>query len=260
MKLQKDYIQASNEIKEICAPFLSALNLTMFAYSRVFNDGSRAELWTDIKPLEHSFIDKKYINDVYTPNIYSENDKYVFLPYKVDFLSDKTLKQKYQNQLFDQRNIFGNDNCFNIVRKSENMCEYFIFYTSREFRDPVNFYLNKIVILDEFVNSFKIQASSCIKIADDNKIVQLKNEPFAKLNTIFNPISSNQTNELQVIFTKRELQICKDVINGKTASESAIFLGLKTRSIEKYIERIKNKVDCNRKTELAIKLIKLGLL
>ena len=260
MKLKDDYVQASNEIKEICSPFLSSLNLTMFAYSRVFNDGSRSELWTDLKSLEHSFIDKKYITDVYTPSIYSEDDRYVFLPNKVECLTNKKLKHKYQNQLFDQRNIFGNDNCFNIVRKSENLCEYFIFYTNREFKDPVNFYLNKIFTLDEFINSFKIQANDFIKVADENKIVQLNSDPLLKSNSQFNSISSIPNNELPIIFTKRELQICKNIIQGKTAPESALSLGIKTRTVEKYIEEIKTKVDCNRKTELAIQLIKLGVL
>lgn len=252
MKFNDEYIKSSLEIKEFCRPFLESQNLTMFAYSRVFPDGSRSELWTDLKSLEHSFIDKKYIADIYTPSIYSEDEKYVYLPSKIESLKDKQIKLKYLNQISDQRNIFDNDNCFNIIRKSKELCEYFIFYTSKKFKDPVNFYLNKIPLFDKYIDDFKLKIEPNIQTADSNKIVKLKiPKP--------NYVHTENIDDTKILFSKREYQICKYIVNGKTAPETASYLGLSTRTIEKYIEQIKLKVGCNRKTELVIQLIKIGI-
>ncbi len=259
MKLNPNYIQALKEVRDLCFPFITSLNLTMFAYSRVFNDGSRSELWTNLNSLDHSFVKKKYIAGFYTPNLYEDKEKYVYLPNKVNLLADKEIKQKYLNQLADQRNIFDNDNCFNIVKKSDRLCEYFIFYTSKNFKDPINFYLNNIIILEKFIDNFKNNAKELIQIADGNKIVHSKRNPIDLNHMMLNSIESSFINENQTKFTKRELQICRDIVKGKTAGESALSLGLSVRTVEKYIEYIKEKVDCSRKVDLAVKLIKFGI-
>jgi len=51
----------------------------------------------------------------------------------------------------------------------------------------------------------------------------------------------------------REKQCLEDIVSGKTAQESACRLGLSRRTVENYIDTLKNKLQCKSKSELIIK-------
>lgn len=58
--------------------------------------------------------------------------------------------------------------------------------------------------------------------------------------------------------SKRELQCMFHVLRGKTNAQIANILNLTKRTIDFYMENIKNKFGCHRKSELIIKAIEMG--
>ena len=59
--------------------------------------------------------------------------------------------------------------------------------------------------------------------------------------------------------TKRELDILKCLIQGYSAKETGLKLGISYRTVESYINSLKLKLRCNKKRELISLAIKLGL-
>lgn len=57
--------------------------------------------------------------------------------------------------------------------------------------------------------------------------------------------------------TPREQQIAEYLLAGKTAKESAQILGLSARTIESYVNTLKNKLGCQKRSELILKLFQL---
>jgi DNA-binding CsgD family transcriptional regulator len=56
------------------------------------------------------------------------------------------------------------------------------------------------------------------------------------------------------ILSKRQLQCAKFLLEGKTAKEIAALSGLSNRTVEHYLDNLKNKLRCNNKVELVLKL------
>ena len=57
--------------------------------------------------------------------------------------------------------------------------------------------------------------------------------------------------------TERQAQCAKYVLQGKTAREIAVVLGLSKRTVEDYISHIKLKLGCQNKAELIISIYAL---
>lgn len=248
--------QLSKEVQGICLPLFEGFGINAFSYSRVFPDGSRSELWSDPDALHHTFINKKYIAQNYTPDNYNNNERYVYLMSKAS-QSREEMGKMYVKQLLDQREIFDHDNCFLIVNKMPELCEYFIFYTSKQFETGVNFYLNHLHQLENFSSEFKEKAAKLIQLVDTDKIVKpwrerSTNDP--NIQTVSKSVNVKQET-FPSLLTKREKQVAQHIIEGKTALESAILLGISKRTVESYIDNIKNKYACNTKPQLVAELI-----
>ena len=226
----------TKDVQAICQPLFKEYGINGFSYSRVFPDGARSELWSNHHALYHTFIKKKYItNNYYSPNNYKKDEKYVFLANKIENCS-LSMKERYTNQLTDLKQIFNYDNCFLIVNKTYLICEYFIFYTPSNFRSAYNFYINRLIELDNFSRLFKDKAKAIIKIADREKIIN----PWRKDVSINLSRHKNQILSLgkNVMLSKREFEVAQHIVKGKTAKESAMILNISTRTIEYYIDNI----------------------
>lgn len=68
-------------------------------------------------------------------------------------------------------------------------------------------------------------------------------------------MTSHQT----IPLTARQLEVARQVIDGKTAREIATQLTLSRRTVESHIDALKTKLDCVNRCELAAKLVRLGI-
>lgn len=250
----------AEKVESICQPLFKRYGINGFSYSRIFKDGSRSELWNNADALYHIFLRKKYINNIYTPDNYTNNERYVYLSNKIKNFPDE-IRKKYTKQLLEQKELFNNDHCFLIINKNNIFCEYFIFYMPEDFRSAINFYLNHLVELEKFAKNFKEQSKLLIKMADEEKIVKPWRNGYRNIDLKSASNDSNLSDRSTYIkLTKREMQVAQLIIEGKTAKESASHLDISMRTVESYIENIKNKLACNRKGDLIVKLIKSELI
>lgn len=254
IKSKNSSIIYTEKIKEICDPLFGQTEVNLFTYSRVYIDGSRAELWSDSQALLYSFLERKYISDIYTPDLYEVGERYVFLPTKI-LNFPKLIKIKYSEQLNDLKRIYGYDNCFLVINRNTKFCEYFIFYTPITCIDGINYYINHLTEIENFISSFQFKSEKLIKYVDRNRIIKpWRNFSFQTTSDCDNAYFDNFNTSF---LTNREIQTAKLMLQGKTARESACLLGLSLRTVESYIDNIKNKFGCNRKSELILKLAKI---
>jgi DNA-binding CsgD family transcriptional regulator len=78
-----------------------------------------------------------------------------------------------------------------------------------------------------------------------------ENGKIVGLTGVWIDVPSNHS--LLLAFSLREKQCLEDIVSGKSSRESAERLGLSRRTVESYIENIKNKLNCKNKSELIIK-------
>lgn len=60
--------------------------------------------------------------------------------------------------------------------------------------------------------------------------------------------------------TKREIQVLKYVILGYPAKKIGQTLKISSRTVEGYVDRLKEKLGCNSRGEISFKVIKTGLI
>lgn len=238
-------LTVSTHVADICRIFFEKTNLNAFSYSRVYPDGSRAELWTDAAALVHTFITKPYIVGAYTPKYYYEKERYILLEQKIpDF--EKKDRQNYYSQVSDQKNLFNHAYPFKIVNQLQDFCEYFIFYAPASEGSVINFYLNHLDELENFCKFFQEKAASLIYQASSHRLIKgfvdLKpKKPFFVGN-----------------LTERQVEISEYLLSGLTHKKIAEQLGLSPRTVDSHIENLKYKLKCFNKSELVIQLLKVG--
>jgi DNA-binding CsgD family transcriptional regulator len=110
-------------------------------------------------------------------------------------------------------------------------------------------FFNKVV----FKNTFALLVTIKTPTYDDD----------GKINGVFGIsqiISENkikQTNHKKM--SERERQCILHILKGKTANQIANIMGLSSRTVESYIENIKDKLGCTSKSTLIEKILELGL-
>ncbi len=247
-------ILIADEVLQICNPLFEKYRINGFSYSRIYPDGSSEELWSDSLALEHTFLKKKYIVGVYTPKYFSNNERYAFLPSKIESYPDD-LKRRYTQQLADQREYFNHDYSFMICNKMDGYCEYFIFYAPVGMHSIVGFYFNNLDVLERFAKYFKISAASLIKKIEGEKIISPLFREKQDLSII-----SRKDEIINNLLTKREFQVASFMVLGKTAREISELLSLSIRTVETHIDHMKLKLRCYKKSELIAVLLEKGLI
>lgn len=76
-------------------------------------------------------------------------------------------------------------------------------------------------------------------------------QTFAKLNGfVQTPADISVINHDDIYFTRRETDLIMYIVKGKTAKEIGALMSLSRRTVEFYIENIKNKIGVNKKSQL----------
>ena len=246
----------SNEVKQICQGIFRRLDLNAFSYSKIYRDGARAELWTDVNALNHSFFLKQYIRKIYTPDLFS-GQKFILYDIIVNSFPSK-IKELIQNQLKDQRELFGYANCLFLIEYHAQYTEYFAFYTPKSQAYAINSYLNNRDQLGRFCKYFHRRAIQLIQNADKEKLISPwrdkhtgmvlpENDQTLENKDLQLPVQHvHQTNAL----TPRQIEIADLLCEGISAKQMASLLFISKRTVEKHIENIKLKTGCHSRYQL----------
>jgi len=239
-----------NTIKKISDPLKEKFGITYFARQSVSNDGYWEILGNLPDWLDHSASKEFY-----------QIDSSLIHPahYKSGFIvnSSYSVPEHLKNLITETRDVYDIDHTLCIFEKTSKGGEWYFFGTSAKNHHIVNTYISQINAIYKYIPYFREEAK---KILDQNldfkiNLSHLKNEdfqsPLFKINLF---AMKNGIDEILESFGKRISSREKDclhlLVNGKTVKETAKILRLSPRTIEGYLNRLKEKVGCKHKREL----------
>lgn len=234
-------LTSAHEIDNITQP-LKTLGISYFSYVRSYPDGTHIRLANNPEWTQH----------YYQKDYYSVVLKQV-LPVN-NYVLWKCL-DKYP-LFYDASEHFDVDNGAVTVRQNGDICERYFFGSTKENEQVNNIYLFKPDILDRFILYFKDRAEGLIEQADKSRIllpaapVVQEAQEFEDDPKLAEFLSQTKIKRYcvnvagkEVYFPKREAEILALMKEGKTSKESAKVLGIGHRTIERYKDNMKQRLE-----------------
>lgn len=244
------------DIQEICRPLFNKLKINYFDYARLYPDMTGFSLFTD----------PDYVNFFCNHEVYKNSAPSVLLPGKhlwTSYIDDGFLRET--------RNDFQHDHGITIVEQQVGYVEIYNFATTPENRAITHLYLNNPDFITRFISLFRDKASKIIAWSEKyhvsipsschetrDELIEINNDTqqvITELSLDKNYITT--TSGIREKLTKRESQCLQAMLQGKSMKSTADELSLSPRTIETYIEKLKNKTRCVSKYEI-IKSISKG--
>lgn len=258
------FLSLSTQMAELCEP-LKLFGIHHVTYMKQYKNGQRISLsnipsWIEdyynLRLYESSLLEKPIFDAKPTFNI-------ILGDYDLDVRRHGKL---YYNTL---HNII-------IVDYQHDGSETYLFGTSPDNQKAIHYLSNNRDILYHFIMYLKdsgkdifIQAArhtliipqdTCVSahadwLNDQDALADfdLKRDDFYSRTPIRKFILRDKNNQ-EVQFTQRELACIHHLLDYKTATETAALMNLSPRTVESYIENIKNKLGCSTKAEVINKL------
>lgn len=255
--IQKYICAYSNKIKKTTKPLKDRFGITYFTYHRIDVSGKYTVLVDRPDWAEHYVGEKIYINDPYLrhPSVYRPGFCFI----------GSHGSDSYKEKVFQSaKQVLAADVSVAFIQKSETCTEFFGFSGDEKSSALKRIYLNHPAIFTSFASYFKTECKAILARMEqeDSSLVKLKGQDFFSPQ----PIETDIDSEIRLAFfkdigmsfsvekaqqlSKRERQCLKLLLEYKSAQETALILGLSTRTIEFYFENIKNKLSCHSKQEL----------
>lgn len=240
----------ASKIKRICDP-LNHLGIDTFWYYTLSEDGLLTYIGNQPEIADYFFCEKLYIDhpDFKSPQFLTEG-------YKFDnSKSGFNVKQEFILKKFSMDQIF-------LINEKKNKVHHgYGFATTKNNKDLSNTYINNIPLLKKFIHYFLNETDPILKSLNKNKVEigkyvgnkfyeQNIHTPFEIEETIFREKIGDNLH-----LSKRQEECMDLLIKGNSANQIGDALGLSKRTIEFYLENIKNKLSCNSKQELIEKYL-----
>lgn len=233
------------EINQIIEPLSNHFGLDWFTYHKTFADGGQIRLCNNPKWYKHYLSNRLYLESIFELSA----DKY-----QSSYFLWSTIAS--HERIIQEASKFGIYQGVTIVNKIGDDCEfYFLGMSSSNQLLYRNLVLNINQLL-KFIPYFNTKAENIIRAVSISKTIS--ND--MRLNsTNFGSVSSfNKIDYIidlyDINITNREKDISLQLINNKTSKQIALSLGLSYRTVEQYIDNLKNKFGVFSKQDLESKL------
>lgn len=244
-------------VNQICKPIFDKLKINYFSYGRFYDDNSFQVLVSNPDWYEHFWRVK---HELSTPklNDFLKKDSAVYL--WEDSLNNELVK--------DAKQFFHMNNGFTIIRRVPRYFEYFSFAFAKNEQINISTYLNHLKILESFGDYFIEKAYDLIQSGLYKKIylphekpsyINIPNMSISELDLFGGNSALNQKNNkiLPINFNAREIDCLHLIRKGFTITKIADALCLSPRTIEDYFISIRQKLGCQKKSEIITSLKKL---
>lgn len=270
MELKNHFsLTSANDVNEICNP-LRDIGITYFNYLKIYKDGSRELLTNNAYWIDHFYQNALYL----TAGVI---DIEHLLPKGYVLWSELDLNDPAYSQ---GQEAFDIDNGVSFVIRRDDITYLYIFASTKDNVHINNFYIRNLDLFNRFIQYFQDRGSYLIKQAEANKIFlperQIVNSNRFKNIEISSDIRTTFYKKTEIgkfylldvsddlYLTPKQAEIAVYLVIGATAKQSARHLGISHRTVETYIEEIKQKIfkflGVNlSKSELAEFLIKTGI-
>lgn len=246
-------INHNNAVKRFCIPIYNYFNINHFWYHNITNDGHYTCLGSHAAWTEYYFSDNLYLPNPYlrSPDNFSTGIN--FIRSVEDNVYLESIDVGIEKFNLNQSLLF--------LEKTESGVKGYGFASCGPSNSFEALCINELPLLKLFIKRFKENFDPIIKKMQDHSVdlPSLIGPSFYKNNlktqiTLTDNDKNNFIKELQLpditSLSKRERLILEYVYSGYSASQIAKHLFLSPRTIEHYIENIRNKLNCHSKFEL----------
>lgn len=268
--VQNYIVKHSDRIKKTTSPLRDHFGINYFTYHRIDNEGKYTVLVDRPDYAEHYVNEKFFLHDPY-------------LGQPQTYQAGLSFAEKYESAEFKKtiieagKEFLNSDNMVMLIEQRENGVEFFGFAANSKKSALSQVCLNHPQLLKSFAVHFKHELKGILNqmSAEANSLLELKGENYFCTKPIHPEIKEmsrmayledlglKEEVEKAQRLSRRERECLKLLIEGKSAKETAVRLGLSRRTVESYFENIKDKCSCWCKQELfdlSKKLDQLGLL
>lgn len=243
---------------KLCDPLTRHLGIDTFWHYTISNEGQFSYISSDPGLAEFFWDQKLYIKHPYLRNANFYPSGYLTPHLSSDENYEATQGQMRKNELVDQ--------IFMVFRRNENGLSSYCFSSKPNRKNMTSTYLNNLPLFNRFVDFFHDQAEGVIKDSLDRSIdleaiagkyfhIPPEIEDEIILPTVekefllaleFDPIRA----EVLRTLTPRERSCLYWFLRGRSASETAKLLFLSSRTVESYLENVKNRCGVSKRSEL----------
>lgn len=260
-KLLKWYMAQAIDIQTLCQP-LQLLKIFHFNYLKRFHDGSEINL------CNHAH----WIEDYYKLELFSTSEFTKSLPTYQHGYQIWSTAFSQASVLLHGRALINSDHGITLIKEQCDGTSFYFFSTTPENPCIFDVYFNHIDTLHHFVDFFNDKAAKLIQKASQKRLLLTQ---YSVSNTVNNALTAlpltdfyQQTivknyylqngNSANVKLSAQELKCLQGLMKQLTSKEIAIELNINKRTVDFYIDNIKNKLACNSRHELVNKLLKNG--
>jgi DNA-binding CsgD family transcriptional regulator len=217
------------EMNELCSPFFQSFGANYIDYNRIYEDNSLLTLTSDGEWLEH-FLKRRYK----FCTAFKRAGMHLWDSYY------------YQLAVHDAKVNFNHDHGITIINQQANYIEYFDIAAPQHHREITSLYLNNFDRIESFIKDFNEKSLRLIKICE-KKLIKIPNALCSPDDVV---ADNTHTATKNIAISNREKQCLEFYLAGNTAKETAEILQLSPRTVEEYINNLKNKFKCKHKRDL----------
>lgn len=236
--------EARPKVREATKSFMDTFGFSYFQYLRVFADGSIGLLTTDTGLLEEvgAGVDDE-------PVVFSSYEEENAKQHTYWFMWDETLPD-YPVQLARQK--YNIRNGITMLRRHKNYYDMIAVAVNDELANPGTFYLNRMKPIENFITEFDMNNKDLLSIMDKHPIVLPK--PYRDANYQKICLTDGRVDvagkEGVTYVTAQELTCLRYLAQGATYKEIGRLMNVSPRTIETYIQRIKDRTGVHSRADL----------
>lgn len=244
----------NHRLKKVCEPLFKTFGINYFFHQSVTSDGQFHVIGT-YPDFMHDYGEQNY--HLYNPFIMGF-EKLKSGIYLYDSIDDDTF-QTTLNRVSKKYNL---KHSLILMEKNANRCDQYGFTIPTNSSHSSNIVINEMPLFKQFIDYFKNECSIFIKELQENPVIltkeieksyiSLKDNQFdhTKRVEFLNDIHRIHRSFSTITLSNREKECLRYCLEGKSASQIADILFLSNRTVEHYLEQLKDKFLCERKSEL----------
>jgi DNA-binding CsgD family transcriptional regulator len=245
-------LSAAKILIELGESFLKKFGQSSYGFDRVYNDGTCIRLSASLEVLKYLEESKNMITAP-VPNFLLDKEKFIYVV--PDQIGE--IKPEY----VEFKNAMKINGVVNSIERRSGYYDQLWILSSEKFDSLSNICVNNIEEIQNFFLFFKDKAAQLVKTAANNSHYTLDPARISNIKGL--DINKNSDRGRSLIqFSKREIECIAFMMIGLTIPEIGVAMSLSPRTVEYYINNLKSKLGCFRKSELLtqIKIMKLDSL
>lgn len=247
-------LKNDRKLKKICEPLLQGFGIDTFWYYSISCEGELT--YISNSPMIAEYF---YSNELYKGHPYFKTPRLL----KTGFFFNDKESSEYSSSQGKMKNYVEMDQLFMLMDVGAEKAEGYGFALTNSSQDLSNKIINNLYCLKKFISYFQKEAEKEIKELGKYSLDLKKTcDSFCRPTNYFNDLASSQKiaeflKKIDPIqfhrlnsLSEREKECIKWLLKGMTAVQIGKKLYLSNRTVESYIESIKNKLGCRTKKEL----------